>query len=155
MEYQENNESVFDLNIDSTTATQLNATGKWARFSAIFVWVLLGVLFLFLVFFSSKLGDLLSTFGNSSTKYGDLSAVMSGSLKTIMIVVFAVVFGLGALFNTLMFSFGSNLLKATDNQDQSALEKAFNSYKIYLIITGVFVILGTVITLFSLLTLFK
>ncbi len=149
MEQQENM-SLFELNIDGTTATQLNATGKWAKFCAITIWSMIGILFLILVFFSSKLIDLMYKFMpmNQSDAF---SSAFSGSAKMLVIIAFSIIFGLVAAYYGLVYKFGSNLVKATNDQDQNALEKAFNSYKTFLIITGIITILGVVISLFSIL----
>ena len=147
---QEENISLFELNIDDTTATQLNATGKWAKFCAIIIWALIGAIFLVLVIFGSILIDLINKFIPISQSEA-LSSAFSGGAKMIVIIVFSIIFGLVAAYYGLVYKFGSNLVEATNNQDQNALEKAFNSYKNFLIITGIITILGVAISLFTIL----
>lgn len=138
--------SLFDYSLDDIAINELNAVGKWVKRIAVVSLVFIGfvmLLMLFMGFTFSSIGSYLP---------GEYGRLMSDDMSSsVFLIIFSVAMVLGGLYVLLLYKFGNNLIKATTYEDQEALENAFSSYKIYLIITGVLGIVGLLFTLIGIL----
>lgn len=139
-------ESLFDLKIDDQASNELNATGKWAKRIAIVSLAVIIVCILFFLFMGVAFSSL-----NSYLPYEIRNAFDFDSSGIVIIIAIVIAMILGGLYIFLLYKFGNNLIKATNYQDQDALETAFDAYKTYLIISGVLGILGLFFSLIGLL----
>ncbi len=137
--------SLFDFSIDNMAANELNAIGKWAKRVSLIFGVLIAIVVLFIAFAGVTAKYLLQD--ALPQNVGDL--IGNGSLGIILPVVALVIGLLLMLYINLLYKFGNNLIKATTYQDQNALEEGFNSFKTYLIVTGIFSVIGAVGNLFT------
>jgi predicted histidine transporter YuiF (NhaC family) len=137
--------SLFDFSIDNMAANELNAIGKWAKRVSLIFGVLIAIVVLFIAFAGIVAKYLLQEFLPEN-----ISELIDNRSMGIVLPVIALVIGLLLmLYINLLYKFGNNLIKATTYQDQNALEEGFNSFKTYLIVTGIFSIIGAISNLFT------
>jgi TRAP-type C4-dicarboxylate transport system permease small subunit len=139
---QDQQNSIFELEVDNETRQSLYDTAKWAKFLAIVATVCLAVFVLLFIIFGTRIGAALSTL----IPGGD--AFNAGAM--IIVIVLIIVAILGALTYFLMKA-SSGIKLGIDTNNQEALNNGLNSLRIYFIIYGILSILGT---LSSLLTTF-
>ena len=133
---EEQQVSLFDLQIDDAGAGFLKETAKWAKFiSIIFA---LCVLIMLLAF--SFAGPAIMTAFNRVGYTGGLFNA-AGSVIIILVIIFAAVF---AFLTYTLFTFSQQTKKAVEFQDQAALEKGIASLKNYFLIGGIIAVLGII-----------
>ncbi len=154
---EQDNISLFELTIDHSTATHLRQIGKWARFVAVAMWSMLFVLAMFVFLFNSRIIELLkwyyATYVFGSEIYS--SRFDSTAFKVGMSIMLIIVVLILAAYYMFFYFFGNNLIKASKNQDQQALERGFNWYKVFMIIATIFSGIGALFVVLTFLTRLK
>lgn len=125
-----------ELEIDSHAGRQLSEAAKWARFIAITVFAICGLLLLMVILAASIVENAFDAFGG----YG---AALSASGNKGALISVIVIIGLivsGAYY--LLFDFGNKTKVAVSTEDHPKLTGGLKSLRIFFVITTVLSILG-------------
>jgi hypothetical protein len=147
---QDQNTSLFGLNLDQTSKSHLSEAARWAKFLAIVGFIACILIVLAGVFAGSifeKYGDRYEGFGrNSQVSTRDLGAVAA-----VMYVLVALLYFFPCLF---LFNFASKMKTALLSNDQDTLSRSFQNLKktfrylgVLTIILLCFWVLGIVVAL--------
>jgi heme/copper-type cytochrome/quinol oxidase subunit 2 len=148
---EEESSSIPELQVDASAQASLRDTAKWTRFLAIISYVLMGLMVLFLVFMFMFKSSMSQAFSKSPdlSRLGDMGTnVLLSVIAFIVVFIIAVV----AVVTYILMRFSTQTAKGIDQQNQVALERGIASLKTYMIINGVFAIIGIIGGLFQLLT---
>lgn len=117
--------SLFSLSIDPLTKAHLNETAKWARFLAIVGMVLLVLMILFGIFFSTMMAASSNPF-EEPVEGG--SGLMSGLGigMVILYIILAIIWFFPLLF---LLRFANGIRAALHGNDQNALNVSFQNLK--------------------------
>lgn len=133
--------SVTELEFDSEATTYLVETSKWAKFIAIFMFSVAGLLIL--AFFLGA--------GTYFTRNSTYSGVNGSAVLTAFIIgIFIVIIIMGVIFYFLL-NFANKVRQGLETEDIEKVNTGLNSLRIYLIIGTVFSALYIIINLFKLL----
>jgi len=137
----EENQSVFELEVDQIASKNLIDTAKWARFIAIFSFIAMGCFLLIIIAFQSRIADRISNYIPGMNESGGF-----GVLIGVIIFIFALVSVI------LVFLLrGANLIKkGIETKDQIMLNDGLRSLKTYFAIYGILAIIGVVFNLIGL-----
>lgn len=125
-------QSLFDTNMDHVTQEHIQSVAKWTRFISITGFVALGLVLIILLVAGTQLT------GQISTLYSLDATGMAGALIAIVIIALLIT----ALWIYFLFK-GSNLLSAgLQNRDSAMLAEGFRAMKTYFIISFVLSILS-------------
>jgi uncharacterized membrane protein (DUF485 family) len=128
-----NDQSFFDLRIDEYNSSTLLETAKWAKFLAI-----LGIVFLSIL----VLVALLIAF-NPDMMRGSYLRELAMPVS-IGIIVFSAI---GGIYVYHILNFAVKITKGVNENDIFLIEKGISSLKIYMILLGVYSMLGILFTL--------
>lgn len=134
----EENKSLFDLRVDDRAYNNLSEASRWAKFFAIAILISMGIFFLFVIAFSSRISQI-------------FSGMEGADLTVIFIIVFII---LGAIVGTLMYFLirGANLIrKGLQYNDQAVFNDGLASLRNYFVMYGVLTVISF---FFSLINLF-
>ena len=122
---EQSSSSLFSLSIDPLTKSHLNETAKWARFLAIVGMVLLGLMIIFGIFFSTMMAASSNPF-EEPVEGG--SGLMSGFGVGIAIlyIILAVIWFFPLLF---LLRFANGIRASLHGNDQNALNVSFQNLK--------------------------
>ena len=132
-------QSLFDSNMDHVTQEHLQSVAKWTRFISITGFVVLGLMLVFLLVAGSQLASTLSALPG----FGALD--MAGAVFAIVIIVM-LIFGLWIFF---LFKASNSLTNGMQNRDAAMLADGFRAMKTYFIISFVFSVLSLLSSLFT------
>lgn len=130
-------QSLFDSNMDHVTQEHLQSVAKWTRFISITGFVGLGLVLIMLLVAGSQLATSLS----SLPGFGALD--MAGAVIAIIIIAL-VIMGLWIFF---LFKASNLLTNGLQNRDSGMLAEGFRAMKTYFIISFVLSILSLLSTL--------
>jgi hypothetical protein len=139
----EENQSVFELEVDQTASRNLIDAAKWARFIAIFCFVAMGCFLLIIIAFQSRMTNTLTSYIPGMSESGGF-----GILIGVIIFLFALISVI------LVFLLrGANLIKkGIDTKNQQELIDGLRALKTYFAIYGVLAIIGVVMNLIGLIS---
>lgn len=149
---EEESLSTPELLVDESAQASLRDTAKWTRFLAITSYVLMGLMVLFLGFMFMFKGAVTQAF-NRSPELSGMGNLGSNVLLSILVLVIVIALAIFAFVTYVLMRFSTQTAQGIDRQDQVALETGIASLKTYMIINGVFAILGLMGGLFQLFTL--
>lgn len=149
---EEESLSTPELLVDESAQASLRDTAKWTRFLAITSYVLMGVMVLFLGLTFMFKAAVTQAF-NRSPELSGLGDLGTNVLLSILVLVIVIALSIFAFVTYILMRFSTQTAKGIDRQDQVALETGIASLKTYMIINGVFAILGLMGGLFQLFTL--
>ena len=138
-QYPEQNQetSLFGFGIDAASRAHLSEAAKWAKFLAIFGFIMCGLLVIIGVFF----GTFMSTF--SSTPYANEYETRSnfgGGVAVVMIVLYvgiAILYFFPCLF---LLRFANHMRNALSTNEQLTLNSSFQNLKIMFRYVGILTI---------------
>ena len=123
---QNQDSSLFGINVDQAARAHLGEAAKWARFLAIIGFIMCGLIVLIGLFFGSFMGVFMNRYGGSNP-YNDLPA---GDGFTAAIAVYYIVIALLYFFPCLfLYRFASRMKVALGNNDQEMLNSSFQNLK--------------------------
>jgi magnesium-transporting ATPase (P-type) len=131
-------DSMLELQIDSSSRESLENGSWWAKLIGIISIVTIVVVLCALAFF---LQPLMSQF--------EYSLGLSGATAIIWAII-AVVSIITGVFLSLLMSFAIKTNRGVKEMNQDMLEKGISSLKVYLIVLGVFAVLSLVLSLIGL-----
>lgn len=136
----EQEQSLFEEQMDAATINEFSEFAKWARMTCIFLYIICGVVILMIILAAGKMGELFAG-ANTEVSPGALSGVL----------IFAVVFVVALASIVLFFLIrGTNRIRlAIPTKNQIQFNSGLNDIRIYFSIVGVLSILSLVFSLFS------
>jgi hypothetical protein len=140
------------LQVDESAQAYLRDTAKWTRFLAISSFVFMGLIVLFLVFMFMFKGPVSQAF-NKSPELSTLGGLEINVILSIVAFMLVFVLAIVAVVTYILMRFSTQTARGIDRRDQVALETGIASLKTYMIINGVFAMLGLIGGIFQLITL--
>jgi hypothetical protein len=134
---QNEEKSLFEMNMDSTTQSHLLSISKWTKFISVTGFIIAGLVLLLLVAYGAEIikqFSVLFSFGN-----GDLA----GAFIAIVLVVM-LIFGFWLYF---LFRASTLLKKGLQNRDTAQLADGFKAMRIYFVFSFVISTLSILSTL--------
>ena len=135
---QEQDVSLFNLNLDQTGRGHLSEAAKWAKFLSIVGFIVCGFIVLMGFFFSSFMSMFSSRY--DSSPYGDMSVQGSG-LGTAMMVYYLIVGILYFMPNLFLFRFATKMKVALAANDQEVVNTSFQNLKACFRFVGILTII--------------
>lgn len=135
---QEQEVSLFNLNLDQTGRGHLSEAAKWAKFLSIIGFIICGFIVLMGAFFGSFMSMFTSRY--DSGPYGDLS-VQSPGLGTAMLVYYLIVGVLYFIPNLFLFRFATKMKAALAANDQEVVNLSFQNLKACFRFVGILTII--------------
>lgn len=124
---QNQDSSLFGLNVDQTGKSHLSEAARWAKFLAIIGFIGCGLIALVGVFFGSIFSTLSGGFPSNSP-YGDTYSAASGfgALAAVFYIIIALIYFFPCLF---LFRFATKMKTAIASNDQETLNVSFQNLK--------------------------
>jgi len=139
----EENQSVFELQVDQTASKNLIDAAKWARFIAIFVFIAMGLFLLLMIAMQNRIAEAFSNL---------IPGMTSSSGFAALLIVCIVIVGVVSLIFSFLLRAANLIRKGIETKDQQMLINGLSLLKTYFAIYGVLAIIGV---LFSLIGLIK
>lgn len=137
----EENQSLFDLQVDHAVDSAFKESSRWARLFCILSFIIMGVFLLAMVLAFSALSSLMSSY---LPEMGGRAAV--GAIAAVLIFVL-VVFGVLIYF---LYKAAILIRQGTDTQSQSTLNEGLRFLSNYFTMLGILTILGALVKLIGL-----
>jgi MFS family permease len=116
----EDQQHLFELQLDPASQASLSETARWGKFLSIMGFILIGLLVLEAIF----IGTIMSALTNSLPGYQ--SAALPGAFMTIIILLAAAIWFVPNLY---LYKFSTQIKRALQSSDQDQLTQAFESQK--------------------------
>jgi hypothetical protein len=137
----EENQSVFDLQMDETASRNLLSMSGWAKFLAVAVFAGLGLFVLLILLVGSALREGFSSIPNFPMNTTQAWGLIVGVVVFVSLIVFVVMYFLYK---------GANLIaKGIRAKHQETYNAGLASLKTYFAIMGIFSILGALVKLIT------
>jgi hypothetical protein len=141
---QEQDVSLFSLNLDQTGRGHLSEAARWAKFLSIVGFIICGFIIVMGLFFGSLMSMFSSRYDNNP--YGDLSVQGSG-LGTAMLVYYLIVGILYFIPNLFLFRFATKMKTALAANDQDVVNLSFQNLKACFRFVGILTIIFLAISI--------
>jgi hypothetical protein len=131
--------SLFNLNLDQTGRAHLAEAARWAKFLSIIGFIMCGIIVIVGAFFGSVFSTLTSGYGNSP--YDDIQTSATGGLGAMMAVfyiVIALIYFIPVLF---LFRFATKMKTALASNEQEVLNASFQNLKASFRFVGILTII--------------
>jgi len=145
------NTSLFGLNIDQTSKAYLAETARWARFLAITGFICLGLMIIYgilIAFMMTNMSNNSEMFGGPYGSGGFGSA--SGTFIIVLYLFIAVIAFFPLLF---LLRFSNKMKYALDSNEQEVLNESFRYLKIYYQYVGILTIIALVLMVLGVLSM--
>lgn len=139
----EENQSVFDLQVDQAGARNLSGASAWAKFLAVVVFIILGLTILALVLAKQQIADSLAQIIPGMGASQSYTALVAAIAITAIICIVLMV---------LLFSSAVRIRRGIQTRNQLTFNSGLSSLKSYFAMYGVLSILFVVLKIISLLT---
>jgi len=134
------NQNLFELQLDHPSTAHLGEAAKWAKFLAIIGFVFCGLMIVVALFAGSIMGAMMSSMGS-----GAASMFGSGFITVIYLVLTAIYF-FPCLF---LYRFATQMQIALHNNEQGRLQTSFKNLKscfrflgiLFIIVIGMYVLM--------------
>jgi preprotein translocase subunit SecG len=154
---QNQDTSLFGMNLDPAGRAHLAEAARWAKFLAIVGFVICALILIIGVFFGSVFGTLMGQYQRTyNDDFATPAATGFGAMAAIMYILMAVVYFFPCLF---MYRFATKMKTALAANDQEALNTSFQNLKatfrfigILTLIWLLFVALAFIVGLFGVAT---
>ncbi len=148
---QNQDSSLFGINVDQTGRSHLGEAARWARFLAIIGFIFCGLIVLMGVFFGSFMGIFSSRMGGGNPYDDVVSSPGIGAAMAIYYVIIALIYFFPCLF---LYRFATKMKHALVANDQETINASFQNLKatfrymgIVTIIMLAFVVLAFIVAL--------
>lgn len=141
---QQPNESLnlFGLSIDPTSKVHLAEAARWARFLSIVGFIMIGLIVVMALFFSSVIAATMGGGMYGGDPYGTSGmATGLGAAVAIIYIIIALVWFFPCLF---LFRFSNKMKVALATNEQDSLNLSFQNLKAMLRFMGILTIIGLV-----------
>lgn len=129
---QNQNTSLFDMNMDSTAQGHLLSVSKWTKFIAITAFITIGIILLLVLANGSEILNSISA----------LSSLGGGDIDSFALVILLVVVVILVLWVYFLLSASTNLKKGLESRNTAIIAEGFKSMRIYFVISFVISILS-------------
>jgi hypothetical protein len=120
------NTSLFGLNIDPAGKSHLAEAARWARFLSIVGFVIIGLIVLIGIFAGSIMGSLASSMGGNDLGNARMTSGIMGSFFFIIYICIAALYFFPCLF---LYRFAAKMKIALAANDQETLNVSFQNLK--------------------------
>src|SRR5262249_29628354 len=138
---EEQNESLFELQVDPVSVQHLQDAARWGKFLSIVGFIMIGLL----VLLGVVMGTMLSFF-NAAARAG----AFKGTLISVLYIAFAFLYFFPCLY---LFRFSNKMQAAFRTNDQESLIEGFGNLKSCLKFVGILTIVAIGLYLFLALAL--
>lgn len=142
----EQNKSIFELQIDQTSKSHLSEAASWARFLAIVGFIFLILMVIYGFWMVTMMGAVMNEFGGGMGGSDMFSGL--GTMMAVLYLVIAIIY-----FFPLMFTlrFANKMKQALSTGDQLVLNDSFKNLKITLRYCGILTIIALVFVIIAVL----
>ncbi len=139
---QNQDTSLFGINVDQAGKSHLADAAKWAKFLAVFGFIVCGLIVIIGIFFGSFFSMLTSQYG--SNPYNELPASsglgsVMGTAMAFIYILMALIYFFPCLF---LFRFATKMKNALASNDQTVLNASFQNLKAAFRFVGILTIIG-------------
>jgi hypothetical protein len=140
---QNQDTSLFGINVDQAGKSHLADTAKWAKFLAVFGFIICGLIVIIGIFFGSFFSMFSSQLGGDNP-YSDIGGSPGfgsamGSAMAIIYVIMALIYFFPCLY---LFRFATKMKTALASNDQLVLNTSFQNLKAAFRFVGILTIIG-------------
>jgi Ca2+/Na+ antiporter len=136
---QHQEQSLFDMDMDSTTQSHIYAVSKWTKFIAITAFVVLGLVLLAFAAYGREI----------ATSISSLMSIGGGNLAGAVLAIVLVVLLLVGFWMYYLFRASSLLRKGLESRNTAVLAEGFNALRTYFIFSFIMSVLSLLSTLQS------
>jgi hypothetical protein len=131
--------SLFNLNLDQTGRSHLAEAARWAKFLSIIGFIVCGLIVLIGVFFGSFFNMFTSGYRNSPyDDFGSSAASGLGAMVAVFYIVLALIYFFPVLF---LFRFATKMKTALASNEQEVLNASFQNLKASFRFVGILTII--------------
>ncbi|HKZ67191.1 MAG TPA: DUF5362 family protein [Chitinophagaceae bacterium] len=123
---QNQDSSLFGINVDQTAKSHLAEAAKWAKFLSIIGFISCGFLVLIGIFFGSFMSMFSSQYGNNPYSELPTSSPEFGAAMAVVYIIIALIYFFPCLF---LFRFATKMKAALASNDQEVLNTSFQNLK--------------------------
>ncbi len=134
---QNNEQSIFGLNMDSQSKSFLRESAKWGKFLAIIGFIMCVFIVLAGIFVATQTSELNKAFGD----YGGNNSVALkgfGPMMAVVYIIIAIIYFFPCLY---LLRFSNHMKAALDSDDQANLTMSFQNLKSMFKFMGIFTII--------------
>ncbi len=139
---QNQDTSLFGINVDQAGKSHLADAAKWAKFLAVFGFIICGLIVIIGIFFGSFFSMLTSQYGsnpyNELPVNSGLGSVM-GTAMAFVYILMALIYFFPCLY---LFRFATKMKNAIASNDQTVLNASFQNLKAAFRFVGILTIIG-------------
>ncbi|HKO79227.1 MAG TPA: DUF5362 family protein [Chitinophagaceae bacterium] len=136
---QNQDTSLFGINVDQAGRSHLGEAARWAKFLSIIGFIVCGIIVLVGVFFGSVFSTLTSRYGNSPYDDFPSSAASGlGTMAAVFYIIFALIYFIPTLF---LYRFASKMKTALASNNQVVLNTSFQNLKACFRFVGILTII--------------
>lgn len=145
MEQENNNSSLFQLNLDASNSYTLRSAASWAKVVGV-VGMILGILLILMAVMAFSRAS--NSYGGGDEGFVDVFANSRSSARTggTMLIIIGAIFIIGAVFS---YQFGNQINMALRANDQDGLDKGFAALRNYYALRGIVLIIVLLLFLIS------
>jgi hypothetical protein len=137
---QNQDKSLFDMNMDSTAQNHILSISKWTKFISVTGFIFGGLIVLLLVMVGTEIINQLSAY----------SPLGTGNGTTALIILFVVVLLVAGFWIYFLFRASNMLKRGLQNRNAAEIGEGFKALKTYFTFSIVFSTLGIISTLYTL-----
>ena len=126
------NQNLFELQLDQPSTAFLGEAAKWAKFLAIMGFIFCGLMIVIALFAGSIIGAAMSAAG------GNMSSMFGSGFITSIYLVIAAIYFFPCLY---LFRFASQMQDAIRNHEQNQLQTSFRNLKSCFKFMGILIII--------------
>ena len=137
---QNQDSSLFGINVDQSGKSHLADAAKWAKFLAVMGFIGCGLIVIIGIFFGSFFSMFSSQMGGNNP-YNELpvSSTGFGSIMAVLYIIIALIYFFPCLY---LFRFATKMKTALASNDQLVLNTSFQNLKAAFRFVGIMMIIG-------------
>lgn len=123
---QNQDSSLFGINVDQTGKTHLAEAARWAKFLSILGFIMCGFIVLIGLFFGTFISMFSSQYGSNPYNELPTSSTGFGATMAVLYIIIALIYFIPCLF---LFRFATKMKAALVANDQEVLNNSFQNLK--------------------------
>jgi len=140
---QNQDSSLFGINVDQSGKSHLADAAKWAKFLAVFGFIICGLIVIIGIFFGSFFSMFSSRYGGDNP-YNDIAGssgfgTAMGTTMAVVYIIMALIYFFPCLY---LFRFATKMKTALASNDQIVLNTSFQNLKAAFRFVGILTIIG-------------
>jgi hypothetical protein len=117
---EQQNQNLFELQLDQPSAAHLGEAAKWAKFLAIIGFIFCAIMILVALFAGSIMGTMMASMG------GGAASMMGSGFVTVIYLLLTAVYFFPCLY---LYKFASQMQSALPGNEQGRLQSSFKNLK--------------------------